>query len=91
VGSLAHGARYELDWGTDERSYARHGDPENIQELREATSEEADERFLRLMIPHRRAALQMTKAILIRTEPGSRKPCLAVHKTSRRLSVAAAL
>jgi uncharacterized protein (DUF305 family) len=41
--------------------------PEEIQELSEASSEEADVLFLQLMIPHHQAALSMTEAILERT------------------------
>jgi uncharacterized protein (DUF305 family) len=41
--------------------------PEDIQELRNASPEEADVLFLQLMIPHHQAALQMTDAILSRS------------------------
>jgi uncharacterized protein (DUF305 family) len=41
--------------------------PEQINELRRASGEEADELFLRLMIPHHQAAIPMSKAILART------------------------
>src|SRR5919199_2072463 len=42
--------------------------PEDIQQLRDASSEEADVLFLQLMIPHHQAALQMTDDILNRTD-----------------------
>jgi uncharacterized protein (DUF305 family) len=42
--------------------------PEDIQQLRDASPEEADVLFLQLMIPHHQAALQMTEAILNRTD-----------------------
>jgi len=42
--------------------------PEDIQELRDASPEEADVLFLQLMIPHHQAAQQMTEAILGRTD-----------------------
>jgi uncharacterized protein (DUF305 family) len=42
--------------------------PEDIQELRDASPEEADVLFLQLMIPHHQAALQMTDAILSRSD-----------------------
>jgi uncharacterized protein (DUF305 family) len=42
--------------------------PEDIQKLRDASPEEADVLFLQLMIPHHQAALQMTEAILNRTD-----------------------
>jgi uncharacterized protein (DUF305 family) len=42
--------------------------PEDIQQLRDASPEEADVLFLQLMIPHHQAALQMTDAILSRSE-----------------------
>jgi uncharacterized protein (DUF305 family) len=40
--------------------------PEEIRQLRDASSEEADVRFLQLMIPHHQAALQMTEAFSVR-------------------------
>jgi uncharacterized protein (DUF305 family) len=42
--------------------------PEDIQKLRDASPEEADVLFLQLMVPHHQAALQMTEAILNRTD-----------------------
>ena len=42
--------------------------PEDIQELRDASPQEADVLFLQLMIPHHQAALQMTDAILSRSD-----------------------
>lgn len=42
--------------------------PEDIAELSELPPEEMDVRFLQLMIPHHRAALQMTEAALERTD-----------------------
>src|SRR5919202_6429299 len=42
--------------------------PEDIRQLRDASPEEADVLFLQLMIPHHQAALQMTEAILNRTD-----------------------
>jgi uncharacterized protein (DUF305 family) len=42
--------------------------PEDIQQLRDASPEEADVLFLQLMIPHHQAALQMTEDILNRTD-----------------------
>ena len=42
--------------------------PEQIEELRELPPEEADVRFLQLMIPHHEAALSMSEAVLERTD-----------------------
>jgi uncharacterized protein (DUF305 family) len=42
--------------------------PEQIEELRELPPEEADVRFLQLMIPHHEAALAMSEAALERTD-----------------------
>ena len=42
--------------------------PEEIEALRQAPPEEAEERFLRLMIPHHRAAVPMAEAILEETD-----------------------
>jgi uncharacterized protein (DUF305 family) len=42
--------------------------PEQINELSQASGEDADERFLQLMIPHHQAAIPMSKAILERTD-----------------------
>jgi uncharacterized protein (DUF305 family) len=42
--------------------------PEEINRLREASPEEADVLFLRLMIPHHQAAVPMAEAILERTD-----------------------
>ena len=42
--------------------------PEQINELRQASGEEADKLFLQLMIPHHQAALLMSEAILERTD-----------------------
>jgi uncharacterized protein (DUF305 family) len=42
--------------------------PEEIDRLREASPEEADVLFLRLMIPHHQAAIPMAEAILGRTD-----------------------
>jgi uncharacterized protein (DUF305 family) len=42
--------------------------PEEIEELSEMSPEEADVRFLQLMIPHHQAALEMTEAVLERTD-----------------------
>jgi uncharacterized protein (DUF305 family) len=42
--------------------------PEQIEELRELPPEEADVRFLQLMIPHHEAALSMSDAVLERTD-----------------------
>lgn len=41
--------------------------PEELNELRNAEGEEADEIFLRLMIPHHRAAVPMSEAVLERS------------------------
>jgi len=41
--------------------------PEEINRLREASPEESDRLFLRLMIPHHRAAVPMAEAALERT------------------------
>ena len=40
--------------------------PEEIRQLRDASSEEADVHFLQLMIPHHQGALQMTEAFSVR-------------------------
>ena len=42
--------------------------PEQIEELRELPPEEADVRFLQLMVPHHEAALSMSDAVLERTD-----------------------
>ena len=42
--------------------------PEQINELSQASGEDADERFLQLMIPHHQAAIPMSEAILERTD-----------------------
>jgi uncharacterized protein (DUF305 family) len=42
--------------------------PEQVNELRQASGEDADERFLQLMIPHHQAAIPMSEAILERTD-----------------------
>jgi uncharacterized protein (DUF305 family) len=42
--------------------------PEEIQQLRDASPEEANVLFLQLMIPHHQAALQMTEAIRGRSD-----------------------
>jgi uncharacterized protein (DUF305 family) len=42
--------------------------PEEIDRLREASPEEADVLFLRLMIPHHQAAIPMAEAVLGRTD-----------------------
>jgi len=42
--------------------------PEQINELRHASGEDADKLFLQLMIPHHQAALPMSEAILERTD-----------------------
>ena len=42
--------------------------PEEIEELRQAPPEDADVRFLQLMIPHHQAALPMAEAVLERTD-----------------------
>lgn len=42
--------------------------PQQINELSQASGEDADELFLRLMIPHHQAAIPMSRAILDRTE-----------------------
>jgi uncharacterized protein (DUF305 family) len=42
--------------------------PEEINRLRGAPPEEADKMFLRLMIPHHKAALPMATAVLARTD-----------------------
>ena len=43
--------------------------PEEVNRLRTASPEEADESFLRLMIAHHRAAVPMAKAVLKETPP----------------------
>jgi uncharacterized protein (DUF305 family) len=42
--------------------------PEEIEALREAPPEEAEKRFLRLMIPHHQAAVPMAEAVLEETD-----------------------
>ena len=42
--------------------------PEEIEVLREAPPEEAEKRFLRLMIPHHQAAVPMAEAVLKETD-----------------------
>jgi uncharacterized protein (DUF305 family) len=42
--------------------------PEDLARLHQASPEEADEQFLRLMIPHHRAAIPMAEAVLERSD-----------------------
>ena len=42
--------------------------PEELNELRNAEGEEADELFLRLMIPHHQAAVPMAEAVIERSD-----------------------
>jgi uncharacterized protein (DUF305 family) len=42
--------------------------PEDLARLQQASSEEADEQFLRLMIPHHQAAVEMAEAVLERSD-----------------------
>jgi uncharacterized protein (DUF305 family) len=42
--------------------------PEDLARLQQASSEEADEQFLRLMIPHHQSAVAMANAVLERTD-----------------------
>lgn len=42
--------------------------PEEIERLKEASPDEADELFLRLMIPHHRSAVPMAEAVLEETD-----------------------
>ena len=42
--------------------------PEEVRELEDLPPDEADERFLRLMIPHHRAAIPMSEAVLEETD-----------------------
>jgi uncharacterized protein (DUF305 family) len=42
--------------------------PEELNELRNAEGEEADEVFLRLMIPHHEAAIPMSRALIQRSD-----------------------
>ena len=58
--------------------------PQDIKGLRDASPEEADELFLRLMIPHHRAALRMSEAILGRTRrPEVRSLAEAISASQR--------
>ena len=58
--------------------------PEEINRLRNASSEEADELFLRLMIPHHRAAVPMAEAVLERTDrPEVRQLAEAIAASQR--------
>lgn len=45
--------------------------PEEINELRNAEGEDADELFLRYMIPHHQAAIPMSEAVIERSDNGA--------------------
>ena len=58
--------------------------PEEINRLREAPPEEADKLFLRLMIPHHKAALPMARAVLERTDrPEVRRLATAIASSQK--------
>ncbi|MEW6635785.1 MAG: DUF305 domain-containing protein [Actinomycetota bacterium] len=58
--------------------------PEEINRLRNASPEEAERLFLQLMIPHHRAAVEMSEAILEHTsEPAVRRLANAILDSQR--------
>ena len=58
--------------------------PKEINTLRNAPPEEAKKQFLRLMIPHHKAALEMSDAILARTSrPEVRNLALAIKDSQK--------
>lgn len=69
-GLLPTGSEPAMSWMGEPTSGQMPGmaTPEQIQQLGQASPEEADILFLQLMIPHHQAALQMTDAILARTD-----------------------
>ncbi len=57
--------------------------PEKIDELATASPEEADEMFLRLMIPHHEAAIPMSEAIYDTDEPAVRQLAEAIATSQK--------
>ncbi len=62
--------------------------PEDVAKLRELPSEEADVRLLELMIPHHRAALGMTEAILRETDHPAVEELAGAIAASQRAEIA---
>jgi uncharacterized protein (DUF305 family) len=62
--------------------------PEEIDLLYQASPEEADRLFLRLMIPHHRAAIPMAEAILERTDRPEVRQLAESIKTSQKAEIA---
>jgi uncharacterized protein (DUF305 family) len=60
---------------------------EEVIELRNAPPEEADRMFLRLMIPHHRAAVPMSEAILERTDRPAVERLAEAISTSQRSEI----
>ena len=58
--------------------------PEEINHLRDAPPDEADKMFLRLMIPHHKAALPMARSVLERTDrPEVRRLATAIASSQK--------
>lgn len=60
---------------------------EEVNELRNAPPEEADRMFLRLMIPHHKAAVPMSQAILERTDRPAVERLAEAISTSQRSEI----
>ncbi len=61
--------------------------PEEVAKLRKLPPEEADVRLLELMIPHHRAALRMTKAILRETDSPAVEELAGAIAASQRAEI----
>ncbi len=61
--------------------------PEEVERLRELPPEEADERFLRLMIEHHRAAIPMAEAVLEETDQPAVEELARAIVTSQRAEI----
>ena len=61
--------------------------PDEINELREASPEEADKRFLQLMIPHHQGAIPMSDAVLERTDRPEVKRLAEAISTSQKSEI----
>jgi uncharacterized protein (DUF305 family) len=63
--------------------------PEEVSRLGDLPPEEADERFLQFMIPHHRAALEMTEAILGETDRPEVERLAEAISASQRAEISA--
>lgn len=70
VWGLSAGSSEPMAWMGHESTGSMPGmaAPEDLARLHQAPPEEADELFLRLMIPHHQAAAEMAEAVLERTD-----------------------